>query len=307
MIGAKVDHPSKSKQKVALFLFYFGLVGGVGIGSIWGTLGGLIGIALGFLLSGFSLWIDRSKRRWIIWSIHGLILIGLYMSLYGVANIVGSGQKFSARMAVSTLRTLLWAEDQCIRYKKQACTFEELNHSVPVKGLETSVLCLGFNHLLSTPKGVKVGQAGQYYYAIYPQTEWKDAGWIGYAWPATDPTLATFCIHHREEVLEQSHRGGYVGLTQRPHASACFGDLHLHPDPPLTSEMKAAISQGKKPPPPVHIGGDQTQWQRWRGKRTRRAKVAHPLKTSRLTVPIDPVSSDIHKSSTQPHPEVPSP
>jgi hypothetical protein len=71
--------------------------------------------------------------------------------------------------------------------------------------------------------------------------------------------------------------------------------------------MKAAISQGKKPPPPVHIGGDQTQWQRWRGKRTRRAKVAHPLKTSRLTVPIDPVSSDIHKSSTQPHPEVPSP
>ena len=302
-----MDHLSDHQHKAPTFIFYIGLFGGIGLGSVWGITEGLIGLAIGFILSGTTLWFQRSTARWILWSIQGLCLIGFYMSLYGVANIVGSSQKFSARMAVSTLRTLLWAEDQCIQYKKEACTFEELNQTHPVKGLKTSLLRLEFNRLVSTSDGFKVGHAGQYYYALYPQKQWKDAGWIGYAWPATDPTLATFCIHHREELLEQSHRGGYVGLKQRPPAHACFGSLHLNPEPPLTEEMKKAIVQGNKPPPPVHVGGDQTQWHRWRGKRTRRAKVAHPLKTSRLTSPDDPLSSDTHKSST-PHPLVePSP
>ena len=302
-----MDQISKPKNTISGFLFYFALLVGSGVGWIWGPVSGLIGMALGFIVSGLSLWIFRSKIRWILWSIQGLFLIALYMSYYGVANIVGSGQKFSARMAVSTLRTLLWAEDQCIHYKKQACLFEELNHSQPVKGLKTSLLRLEFNRLATTSDGVKVGQAGQYYYALYPQKQWQDAGWIGYAWPANDPTLATFCIHHREEVLEQSHRGGYVGLSQRPPAYACFGDLHHNPNPPLTVEMKQAIAQDKKPPPPVHMGGDQTQCHRWRGKRTRRAKVNHPLKSSILTLPIDPLSSDTHKSSTQPLPVKSSP
>ena len=283
------------------FLFYMGFLGGF-IGWIWGPLGGVLGIAGGFLVSGISLGWERSSRRWVLWSIQGSILIAVYMSIYGVANLVGSGQKFSARMAVSTLRTLLWAEDQCIRYKKQACSLEELNGSQPVKGLKSSLLRFEFNRLASTSSHLKVAQAGQYYYMIYPQSKWLDAGWIGYAWPVNDATLATFCIHHREEILEQSKRGGYVGLENRPKANACFGDLHLNPNPPLTQEMKEALAQGDKPPPPVHIGGDQTQWQRWRGKRTRRAKVEHPLKESTLSLPEDPLSSDTHKSSIQPHP-----
>ena len=42
-----MDHPSDYQKKISTFIFYTGLFGGGGLGSIWGTTGGLIGLVVG--------------------------------------------------------------------------------------------------------------------------------------------------------------------------------------------------------------------------------------------------------------------
>lgn len=241
--------------------------------GLWLCLGALVLSSVALCLSPQRGW------RWGAWSLTGLTLIALYMALFGVANIVGSAQKFSARGAVSGLRKLLWAERQCAPLVQRPCQLSEMNGQRPPKGLGSALLPAELQRLLKTSEGgawSEVGQRGQYYYAIAPMPQWGAEGWVAYAWPLGDPVLQTFCISSYEEILELGARGRYHGLDLAPAVDACLGALHDDPNPPLTEEMKAALSRGDKPPPHVHVGRDGETWARWRGKRTRISRQLRP-------------------------------
>lgn len=235
-------------------------------------------------------------RLWWAWAVHLLALSGVYMVTYGVANIVGSGRYKSARMAVSTLRTMHWAERQCVKLAGRPCTLEELNGSREVAGKRQLLLRSGFKTLSDTPHG-PVASVGLYHYALYPVASnpvtstpatstsattaepvktYRAPRWVLYAWPRTDSTIQSFCLDEYEEILELpiSPTSGslYLGLERAPAPDACLGALHREPNPPLTQAQKDAKARGKKPPPSTHQGADNHTWQRWRGKRTRYAR-----------------------------------
>ena len=257
---------------------------------------GLVSMLLGSLMSLLILsqrrfHIKGRKRgfHWFTWSLHSLLLIAVYMASFGVANIVGSGRKFSARMAVSTLRTLHWAERQCASAVGRFCRISEMKLERRVEGLKTPMLRTDFHRVIEgedhrpfrPPHGEALdspeyAQLGQYLIMLRETPKRGEGTWIAYAWPSNDGTLQTFCIDDREEILELpiNERGEatYLGLARRPSVNACLGALHSDPNPPLTEEMKSAIAKGEKPPPHVHLGRDQLTWQRWRGKRTRISK-----------------------------------
>jgi hypothetical protein len=222
----------------------------------------------------------RGLGRWGAWSLSGLTLTALYMVLFGMANIVGSGQKFTARGAVSNLRKLLWAEMQCAPLVKRPCALSEMNGERPPEGLHTALLPADLQRLARMSEGEaslnEVGRIGPYYYRLSPMPQWGAEGWLAYAWPATDAVLQTFCVSSYEEVLELQERGAYVGFEKEPPPNACLGSLHIDPNPPLTPEMKAALERGDKPPPHVHTGEDGGVWSRWRGKRTRISRKLRP-------------------------------
>ena len=92
------------------------------------------------------------------------------------------------------------------------------------------------------------GMLGQYLVMLRSTPERGKGAWIAYTWPSSDRTLQTFCIDHREEILElptnDQGEAMYVGLLNRPHANACLGALHHNPNPPLTNEMKRALAAG---------------------------------------------------------------
>ena len=250
-------------------------------GFYWGSQStqALIVVAIGYLLMSITVIFIRPKPLWIwwSWSLQGLFLIAFYMMSFGMANIVGSAQKFSARMAVSTLRTLLWAQDQCIAKTQRSCSLVELNGQKPPQGIHTSLLRYEFRKTVVNEANLSIIHVGQYLYVIYPMHDlWGQQGWIAYAWPFNDPTLQSFCMTHYEEILELIPRGHYQGLSKRPLAQACLGSLHQDPNPPLSEASKKAIARGEKPLAPTHQATDQQIWKRWRGKRTRRAKAMFP-------------------------------
>ena len=205
-----------------------------------------------------------------------MVLVAIYMAFFGVANIVGSGRNFSSRMAVSTLRTLHWAERQCIPKADRLCTIGELKGEVPLKGLNTRLLRTDFKRVIDPESGEEFGRLGQYNFMVKNWPVNATKRWVAYAWPAVDPTLQSFCIDQNEEIMELPISVGqqsmYMGFVQAPKVNACIGALHDHPDPPLTAAQKQAIAEGKKPPPHTHTGADQQVWQRWRGRRTRISK-----------------------------------
>ena len=211
--------------------------------------------------------------HWLAWGVHGMFLVAVYMVIFGVANIVGSGRKFSSRMAVSTLRTLHWAERQCIPKAGRLCTIGELKGEVKLKGLNTRLLRTDFKHVVVKETKTEFGRLGQYYFLVNTLPTASKLKWVAYAWPVTDLTLQSFCIDQNEEILElpipSNQRSVYLGLEKPPLANACRGSLHEEPNPPLTNIQKEAIAAGQKPPPHTHVGADQNVWQRWRGKRTR--------------------------------------
>ncbi len=212
--------------------------------------------------------------HWFAWSIHGLVLIAVYMAYFGVANIVGSGRKHSARMAVSTLRTLHWAERQCIPKLGRVCTIGELKGEVKNDQFNTTLLRHDFKRVIDQKSQKEYGRLGQYYILV---DNHQDQGrWLAYTWPVNDPTLQAFCIDQDEEIMELpiSKESGahYLGLENAPKIDACLGSLHINPNPPQTQAQLEAIAQGKKPPPHTHLGEDQKEWQRWRGRRTRISK-----------------------------------
>lgn len=259
---------------------------------------GLVTLTAGSVLALLTLTLKSSNHSkvpfWFIWSAHFLALVGIYMATYGVANIVGSGRRYSARGAVSTLRMIWWAERQCVRHTARACPLSELNGQTAVEGFTPTLQRPQWRSLAQGPYG-ELAPVGQYYYALYPLSSQDDESnstnapistkrrspsrWIAYAWPRADKTLQSYCIDDHEEILELPISDGesaYLGLERAPKPQACLGSLHSNPEPPLTLAQREAIAQKRKPPPSTHRGQDGEEWRRWRGKRTRFARSRDP-------------------------------
>ena len=273
----------------ALALSPIGLLSNVDVGLITLALGSVVALLILSLFRGSSEEPTRSKAPlWFIWSAHLLLLSGLYMATYGVANIVGSGRRSSARGAVSSLRMVGWAQRQCVKHTQRTCSLKELNGQRPLKGFTPTLQRPQWRSLVSGPHG-EVAQVGQYHYALYPAANLvgdqtgeargsvtrTHTRWIAYAWPRDDRTLQSYCVDDHEEILElpvSAEGSVYVGLDAAPSPGACLGALHWDPEPPLTEAQMSAVAEQRKPPPSTHLGQDQQTWRRWRGKRTRYAR-----------------------------------
>jgi len=252
-----------------------------------------VALALTLLLS-LALWRASARRAWLwwAWAASGGALIALYMTLFGVANIVGSGQRFSARGALSNLRKVLWAQGLCAQHAGRPCALSELSGARPPEGLTAALLPPEFTLLAGPlPAGApwgEVGRVGQYLYAVAPRPPRLIAAlggegaptapraWVAYAWPEEDATLQSFCVTHYEELLELPKRGVYVGLGRAPAPDACLGALHDDPNPPPTPAQAEALARGARPPFSAHVGADGEVWERWRGQRTRIARRLRP-------------------------------
>ena len=245
---------------------------GVLFASGWGALALGLGLVAGVMaVRGAQSAIDR-RVAWGVVITAGTVLLMVFTVLLAAPNVVIAGQKATERMAVATLRTFLWAQDQMIEIHGRAGVIGELSVAHGVGGgdpLPAPLLRPPFKALIDGPQGKVVAFSG-YNYAIYVRDAegvTTDGGrvpakgavsWIAYAWP-TDrgrSGFEVFCINGAEDILESSNnaeRQRYTGTQHVPNWDACVvGDGHR-------------LVEGQ--------GGDGGKWTVWRGKRTRRARV----------------------------------
>jgi hypothetical protein len=237
-------------------------------------------LLLAVLFSALSLWFNGKSKAWWIWGGEVFLLFSAAILVFGAKNIVGSGQQFSSKIAVATLRVFVWAQDQCIDLTDHACTLAELAGVKKNEAIKADLLKPEFKKIVTFKTG-EASQSGLYYYAIYPLPE-DPHHWVAYAWPTHEKNMPTFCINQNEEILIHEKRGGYVG-ENTPGMDACLGAiekiraqeklLNWDRDRLKAEERKDAVDH------PVGFikalaaqGKDGTLWGRWRGKATRREK-----------------------------------
>ncbi len=205
----------------------------------------------------------------------GAPLVGLTAFTLNMAapNVVTAGQKAAERMAVASLRTLLWAQDRFIEAHGRAGLLAELGGArADGAPLPTPLVRPAYRALQPTPTG-QAATDGGYHYQVWVVDQggraWADGGplppagaraWRACAWPQTRGATAgaVFCINQVEDILQSDNQApnqGYDGLTRPPAADACVG-----------TPASPRLTPG--------VGRDGGTWAYWRGKRTRRAKAA---------------------------------
>ncbi len=248
---------------------------------------------LGVIITSLGLYFSKANAKdWWIWGIELCILMGTAILIFGAKNIVGSGQQFSSKMAVASLRVMVWAQDQCVELIGRSCTLEELTGQVKIPQIKADLLRRDFHHLSQSPTGMKTTY-GLYHYQIHPNPMKDDplyndpTAWVAYAWPVHEKSMPTFCINQNEDILIHEKRGGYVG-DQMPTKDACLGaidemikksaQLNWDRDQLKQEERKDSIQY------PLGFiqalsaqGKDGQLWGLWRGKVTRRAKSIHQV------------------------------
>lgn len=250
----------------AVLLAAFGAPWAAGWGALALTLGAALGIAA--LVRGVG-----GPARAGAWGAAvgaPLALLTVFTLQAAAPNIVIAGQKAAERTAVSTLRTLLWAQDTFVSTYGRAALIAELSGARPVQPpLEAELLRAPFRTLVDTPQGAAADVSG-YRFAVFVRTPGgviTEGGevppgavdWIAYAWPSKQGAtgFAAFCVNRFEDILETTNDQGYSGSARAPAWNACVVD-------PAAPELR--LTEGE--------GGDGHAWRRWRGKQTRRAKAA---------------------------------
>lgn len=219
-------------------------------------LGGIVGVRAGW-----------KNLGWTGVAVGGLLLVGLFTIRMAAPNVVTAGQKATERMAVSQLRTLLWAQEQFVTHAGRAGTIAEMSGAQP-SPLSAPVLRPTFQRMVEVPGG-RAALVSGYAFRVYVRgpngTLYTDGGplpptgatdWIAYAWPEKRGLSAgvAFCINASEDILQTDNAiQQYDGAGKTPMAHAC-------------PRAGARLVPGK--------GGDGADWDYWRGKRTRRAKAA---------------------------------
>jgi hypothetical protein len=246
---------------------------------------------LGVIIASLGLYFSKvNAKDWWIWGIELCILMGAAILIFGAKNIVGSGQQFSSKMAVASLRVMIWAQDQCVELIGRACTLEELTGKVKIPQIKADLLRRDFHNLSQTPIGMKTTY-GLYHYQIHPNPMKDDplhndpTAWVAYAWPVREKSMPTFCINQNEDILIHEKRGGYVG-DQMPAKEACLGaiDAIIQKSTQLNWDRDRLKKEEQKDSIQYPLGfiqalsaqgKDGQLWGLWRGKATRRAKSIH--------------------------------
>lgn len=226
-------------------------------------------VVSGVLILG-GLWAVRARRPQLGWTgigVGALLLVGLFTVRMAAPNVVSAGQKATERMAVSQLRTLVWAQEQFVRGAGRAGLIDEMAGLRP-SPLSAPVLRPTFQRQLPVPGGAAAGVSGYAFRvfivgpdgAIYTDGGATDVPpgathWIAYAWPEKRGVSANavFCVNAAEDVLQSANPTGYDGITRVPGLDAC-------------PQKNGRLVPGK--------GGDGADWVIWRGERTRRARAA---------------------------------
>lgn len=208
---------------------------------------------------------------WVaLWSA-GMVLLTVFTVRVAVPNIVSAGNSANHGLAASTLRTLLWAEDQLLEKAGRVGTLGELAGRVPVAGAAPLEVPLLRAELAPLEAGVSVFSG--YAYRIYvegeggvPATDGRGrakAGarhFLAYAWPVLPGRsgLTVYCLNEREDIFQAeiaARPEPYAGLQRQPAWNACLAPGAALGDRPVEG-----------------VGGDGARWSRWKGRPTRRAK-----------------------------------
>lgn len=156
-----------------------------------------------------------------------VVVIAWFLVRIGVENVVGSGQAHTEKTAVSTLRTLHWAQglfrqggylDTDGDRIGEFGTLSQLSLREKVAGLEVSLVpeagtriegellqALGFCFRLDLPQGADA----------------RERNFVAYAWPSVPGAgHKVFCLDQDENIL-QSGAEGWVGCDKGPPVGAC--------------------------------------------------------------------------------------
>lgn len=243
----------------------------------WGAAGCAVGLLAGIAAIRLAHADARAARRaaWAAIVGSSVALLIAFTLEFAAPNIVIAGQKAAGRQAVSTMRTVLWAQDQLIKTKGRAGLIGELSGAAGFDGgppLSPPLLRPPFRTLAQTPRG-QVADVGGYIFAMWvltpsgPVTDTEprptiDAGhidWLLYAWPSRpgETGYRSFCINRFEDIMELEAGGpSYAGLEQTPDWDACV----------TGADPAGRLADG--------VGRDGGTWKRWRGKQSRRSKAA---------------------------------
>lgn len=202
----------------------------------------------------------RTPRRGLAWTVLVTALMSLLTTFtvrVAVPNIVSAGNAASDKVAVSTLRTFLWAEDEYTKRHGRPGTLLELAAPLTLPNGETQPAPWLNLELRPLPQGLTVFSGYAYAIHVLPG---KSGHYLAYAWPVLPGKSGTkvYCLNEREDIFESDSAAitpPYESLQRQPAWNACL--------PP-----------GAKPGdrPAEGPGGDGVTWRRWKGKMTRRAR-----------------------------------
>lgn len=213
---------------------------------------------------------------WATLSTAALVLLAVFTVRVAVPNIVSAGNSANHTLAVSTLRTILWAEDTFARQTGRAGNLVELagqssagHPSAP--DLAPSALLRPELAPLEGGISVYSGYAYRIYVAGPGGTGLSDplapglAGsraFLAYAWPVLPGKsgLRIYCLNEHEDILEadlSARTPPYAGFERPPAWDAC---------------LSPGARLGDRAVPGT--GADGAPWRLWKGRPTRRSRGA---------------------------------
>lgn len=165
-----------------------------------------------------------------------LAALAVLIARYGIPNLVGSGQAFAGAHAVSSLRTVHWAQGH---YRKTATRDEDRDGVGEFATLQALVDGSYLQFPGAELSGDVLSAMGYCLRVDLPEgADARERRFAAVAWPAAVGPVAPklVCVDQDENLLERD-AGPNVGCAAGPPAGVC-------PDP-------AALPQG---------------WSRWKGK-----------------------------------------
>lgn len=227
---------------------------------------------------------------WATLSTAVLVLLAVFTVRVAVPNIVSAGNAANHTLAVSTLRTILWAEDTFTRQTGRAGNLVELAGQTSA-GAGDGASALLRPELSPREEGLSVYSG--YAYRIYvagpdglglsdPRAPGRDASraFVAYAWPVLPGKsgLRIYCLNEYEDILEadlSARVPPYAGFERPPAWNAC-----LAPGARLGDRAVAGT------------GADGAPWRLWKGRPTRRSRgAADGTEAVEMTPPTGAISA----------------